>query len=505
MVKYFFGEGKIMDFNVSKEEMLEGMNKMNSLGPRLTGNKAHGEFIKWLKDEISKMDIPIYSDPFYFRRWEEKKSSIEILDGDEKISIPVSSAYPYSGKTDADGITEELVYIKGLSEIMDVKGKIAVFDVANVNFIPSEIAFDKRSSYPEDVVLESKYEGPVITSFVQCFNGIISKLTGAKAAVLIWRGLHDDCVKGQYLSFISDYQKIPMLWVNETDGERIIEAAQAHKKAKFVLEAEIEERAFTESFYCIIEGKNKRENVIINTHTDGTNCVEENGAIALLQLMKNVKNAELERTHIFLFTTGHFRLPHFQDIRTGAFQSGSRWLAMHRDLWDGKKGHGKCVANLTVEHLGCMEWRDIDGEYKATGKPEVEIVYTGNEFMDKLYIDTVKSRKTVRTMTLRGHNALHFGEGQNFFTMGIPEISLVPAPYYLCVVSDGQETEKFSIDLMTEQTETFAELIQKIEHISAKELGRSDGYSILKAKSVSGGYDFSIKGLADKISSAVNK
>lgn len=143
-----------MDFSISKEEMLEGMNKMNSLGPRLTGNKAHAEFVKWLKDEISKMDIPIYSDPFYFKRWEEKKSSIEILDDDERISIPVSSAYPYSGETDADGITEELVYIKGLSEIMDVKGKIAVFDVANVNFIPSEIAFDKRSSYPEDVVLE---------------------------------------------------------------------------------------------------------------------------------------------------------------------------------------------------------------------------------------------------------------------------------------------------------------------------------------------------------------
>ena len=105
----------------------------------------------------------------------------------------------------------------------------------------------------------------------------------------------------------------------------------------------------------------------------------------------------------------------------------------------------------------------------------------------------------MRTMTLRGHNALHFGEGQNFFTMGIPEISLVPAPYYLCVTSNSHEMEKFDIDLMTEQTETFAHLIEKIEGISAKELGRSDFYSILKAKSVSGGYDFSLKGLFEKI------
>ncbi len=484
-----------MNFKISKEEMLEGMNTMNSFGTRLTGSRGHADFINWLKAEITKMDIPIFSDPFYFRRWEEKRSAIEIYDGNGKIEIPVSSAYPYSGETSADGITEELVYVDGINDIPKTKGKIAVFNIANINFLPSEIAFDKRTSYPEDVVLEKKYEGPVITSFVQCFYGILSKLSKAKAVILVWKGLHDDCVKGQYLSFIMDYQKIPILWVNETNGERVIKAAKARKKATFVLEAEIEENAFTESFYCILKGKNKKENVIVNTHTDGTNCVEENGPVALLQLMKNLKDAELERTHIFVFTTGHFRLPHFEDIRTGAFQSASRWLAMHRELWDGKGDHFRCVANLTVEHLGCKEWRDIDGEYKYTGRQEVELVYTGNDFVNKLYIDTVKDRENVRTMTLRGHNALHFGEGQNFFTMRIPEISLVPAPYYLCVVSDTHEMEKFDIELMTEQTETFARLIEKIEHISAKELGKSDMYSLIKAKSVSGGADFSLSGL----------
>ncbi len=494
-----------MNFNISKEAMLEGMHKMNSFGTRLTGSKGHRDFINWLKAEIGEMGIPVYSDPFWFRRWEEKNSSIEIIDGDEKINIPVSSAYPYSGETSPEGITEELVYVDGIKAIPDTTGKIAVFNIANINFLPSEIAFDKRTSYPEDVVLEKKYEGPVITSFVQCFYGILSKLTKAKAVILVWKGLHDDMIEGQYLSFIMGYQNIPMLWVNETNGKKIIEAAKAHKKAKFVLEAEIEEHAYTESFYCIINGKNKKENVIVNTHTDGTNCVEENGPIALLELMKNMKDMEPERTHIFVFTTGHFRLPHFEDIRTGSFQSASRWLAMHRELWDGKGEHFRCVANLTLEHMGCKEWRDIDGEYKYTGRPEVELVYTGNKFVDKLYIDTVKERKTVRTMTLRGHNALHFGEGQNFFTMGVPEISLVPAPYYLCVVSDGHEMDKFDIDLMTEQTETFAKLIEKIEKISAKELGRSEFYSIIKAKSVSGGYDFSLGGLVNKISSVMKK
>lgn len=494
-----------MNFNISKEEMLKGIETMNGFGTRLTGSKGHQAFIDYLKAEITKMGIKVFSDPFYFNRWEEKKSSINIIDGEEATEIPVSSAYPYSGETDENGVVEELVYIENLSDVGDISGKIAVYEISNVNFIPSEIAFDKRSSYPQNVVLAEKYEGPVITSFVQCFYGMVSKLMKAKAVILVWKGLSDDCVQGQYLSFIMEYQGIPMLWVNETEGEKVKKAAKEHKKAKVVLIAEKEENAFTESFYCIVDGKNKKEAVIVNTHTDGTNCVEENGAIAMLQLIKNLKDQPTERTHIFLFTTGHFRLPHFKDIRTGSFQSVSRWLAMHRELWDGKREHIKCVANLTVEHLGCKEWRDADGEYKATGDIDVELVYTGNEFMDKLYIDTVKERKNVRTMTLRGHNALHFGEGQNFFTMGIPEISLVPAPYYLCTVSDTHEMEKFDIDLMTEQTETFAKLIEKIEHISASSLGKSDPYSIIKAKSVSGGLDFSIKGFAKRIADAVKK
>ncbi|MGN0468849.1 MAG: hypothetical protein ACI4GY_09010 [Acutalibacteraceae bacterium] len=485
--------------SISEKEILAGVEKMNSFGTRLTGSKGHTDFINYLKDEISKMGVEIFSDPFYFNRWEEKSSSIKIIDGGEDINIPVSSAYPYSGQTDENGITEELVYIDNANDFVKANGKIAVYNVSNINFLPSEIAFDKRSSLPEDVVLETKYEGPVITSFVHCFYGILSKLNKAKAVILVWEGLHDDCIKGQYLSFILGYQNVPMLWVNETDGKKVIEAAKEHKKANFVLTAETEENAFTESFYCILKGKNAKETVIVNTHTDGTNCVEENGPIALLQLMKNLKDRELERTHIFVFTTGHFRLPRFKDIRTGSFQSASRWLAMHRELWDGKGDHFKCVANLTLEHMGCLEWRDIDGEYKYTGKPEVELVYTGNKFVDKLYIDTVKERETVRTMTLRGHNALHFGEGQNFFTMGIPEISLVPAPYYLCVVSDTHEMEKFDAELMTQQTETFMKLIEKIETISAKQLGRSEPYSIVKAKSVSGGYDFSIKGILNRI------
>ncbi len=85
-------------FAVSKENLYEGICKMNSFGTRLTGSKGHNDFVGWLKKEIINMDIPIYSDPFYFRRWEEKHSSIEIIDSDKNINIPFLRLIPIREK-----------------------------------------------------------------------------------------------------------------------------------------------------------------------------------------------------------------------------------------------------------------------------------------------------------------------------------------------------------------------------------------------------------------------
>lgn len=490
---------------ISQERILSNVRTMNGFGPRLTGNAAHTAFIEFLKERIREMGLPVYSDPFFFKKWEPVSHAISIEELDGSLTdVHVSSVHPYSGETPAGGWLEELVYVRNPAvDYLKAAGKIALVEVSNVNSIPSEVAFDKRSAWPEDVTMPKNYEGPVITTFVKFLHTLLGRLGSARGIILAWKGLPDDCVEGQYLPFNMGYRGIPILWVNGTDGRRLIEAAEAGRRVRFLLTAEKEEMAYTESFYTMLPGKNRKECVIVNTHTDGPNCVEENGPVALLELLENVKDRPLERTHIFLFTTGHFRLPQFKDIRTGAFQSASKWMVRHRNLWDGAANHLKCVANLTLEHMGCMEWAVVDGEYRYTGQPELELVYTGNEFMDRLYMETVRSRKTVRTMTLHGHNLLHFGEGQNFFTMGIPGICLVPAPYYLCVESPGHEMDKFDPALMAEQTETFLTLLEKIEQTPYKTLGRSDGYRFLFANSVSGGRDFTptgiLEGLRDRL------
>ncbi len=477
---------------IDKENLRSGMETLVAIGPKLTGTDGQRAFIKYLKDEIAAMGLPLYSDPFYFKNWERTNAALSLIGGDgEESPVHVSSAHPYSGETPDEGVTAKLLYLSGVDKAIRAEGRILVMKIEDLGRLPSELAFDKRGAYPEDTVMPAFYNGPVATAMVRCLAEGALRLLKPAGAVFVWDGIPDAAVEGQWMPFIQEYLGLPVLWVGPTEGARVIAAAKEGKSARLTLTATRDKYAFTETFYTILEGEEKGECVIVNTHTDGPNAIEENGGVALLELIRSLRNKPLRRTHIFLFTTGHFRLPVFKDIRTGGFQSASRWLQFHRNLWDGRGSHLKCVANLAVEHLGCLEWIVENGEYVGTGRPDVEMVYTGNRFMDELYLETVREHRTnVRTMTLKGHNMLHFGEGQNFFTMGIPGVCLVPGPYYLCVESPTMEYEKFDLDLMAEQTETFLRLIEKLEAADSAAFGKSEGYSFVFANSVSGGEGF---------------
>ncbi len=462
---------------VSKEEILAGVEKMNSFGVRTTGSGAQRDFVSYLKDEIGKMGLSTYSDLYSFDRWKEVASSITLHSDNGDEAIEVSSAWPYSGETGPLGVTAEIVEIFGKHlNYLPASGKIALVKVHDLGEIPSGLAFNQRKALPEDLHIPEYYKGPVATSFVNVPFLAAAKLAGVKAVICIWQGMSKEMVKGQYLPFILNYQGVPCLWVCEEEGEKLLQAAKQKSKVTLVLEAKHEKRSNSESFYTVLKGKNPDEAIIVNTHTDGVNCVEENGAIAMLAMMKYLKQCELERSVIFVFVTGHFRLPAFKQ---NDIQASSKWLKNHRDMWDGKNGHIKAVAGVAVEHLGATEWKDVDGVYQKTNDISAELAYTGNKTMDDIYYRSLEGRTLVRTITLKGHNFLHFGEGQPLRNVGIPQIGFVPAPDYLTTVSEDHEMSKFNIDLMYEQLQSFVKMVLLIDETPSNQLGSPDPYSLI--------------------------
>lgn len=456
----------------SKTEVSRAMDNMNSFGIRLTGSKGQSDFVDYLKSEIKKTGLSVVEKEYAFDRWQSDSASLTV-DGEQ---IKISSVFPYSGLTPDEGVTGRLVKVKNSAVgFKRARGKIGVVEIKNLRRISSKVAFDKRRSYPENLEIEKSYRGPVSTAFVKTLLTFGSlKHSGAKAIICIWRDMSDEMVEGQYLNFIMDYLSVPVVWVNSTEGDKVLKAAAEKKSATVTVKGSIERGAKTSSFYTVIGGtENTKEAVIVNTHTDGLNFCEENGAVGMLSMIKYFKAHPTKRNLIFAFVTGHFRLPKF---RTGFDQATSRFLADFKSLWSGKTY--KAVAGCSVEHLGCTEYKDIDGKYQKTNDVDVELVYTGNKKVDKIYYEALEGRKVCRTMTLRGHNFMHFGEGQPLFNKKIPEIALVTAPDYLCSVDANHHMDKFNLDLMCEQIETFVRCVLLLDEKSAKQIGKAQGYSL---------------------------
>ena len=119
--------------------------------------------------------------------------------------------------------------------------------------------------------------------------------------------------------------------------------------------------------------------LIVNTHTDGPNATEENGALGMLALAQYFAQRQRRRDLYFAMVTGHFQLPQFiRPIPTPRPEVGSDatsvWMAEHPAIYQ------NALAGLTVEHLGCTMWADdANGRYAPTGGYEWGTTYTAQK------------------------------------------------------------------------------------------------------------------------------
>ena len=472
------------DLLLSQEEILNFQNIINNYGPRLTGNDAHKKYIKFLKTELESYGLEVFEDKYIFEKWEAKHWSL-IIKHDNGINeeIPTTFYFPYSGETSKNGVSGELIFCgKGPGNFKNAKGKIAIVEVV-IPTIPSSLIFKKRSSYPSNVKLPFKLTNPVIGSVLRGPDLDKAADEGVLGVICIWKRFSYKNALYQYLPFTDAYKGCPSLWVDGETGERLKELAKKGRRATLTLEATIEKEAETNTIYTMIHGSNTNETIIVNTHTDGPNACEENGGIALLALahyFSKIPLTERNRTIVFAFITGHFQLPQF-GINHG--QATTRWLKDHPELWNGKESNKNAVAAVTIEHLGCTEWKDDKNHlmYGQTNPVDTELVYAGNKVMNEIYMKALEGRANIRTVTLRPRNNIYFGEGQPLFQANIPTISLVPGPDYLCKTPPDGDIDKLNPDLMNEQIQTFSKVIMEIDSTPSEILGKPQrqSYGIL--------------------------
>ncbi|WP_256869187.1 hypothetical protein [Sphingobium lactosutens] len=203
------------------------------------------------------------------------------------------------------------------------------------------------------------------------------------------------------------------------------------------------------------------EVMIVDTHTDGQNFIEENGCIAMLQLARHFASLpsgqRLRRTLVFAGWPGHM---------SGELPEAPGWALAHPDLMK------RAAAAFTIEHLGASEWADLPGRgYAATGHNEyMNWPATAGPLNDML-IEGIRRHDLLRHAVEQGPG---YTTGRVFHNSGIPHVACISGPNYLLGIAPNGHMDKLDADLAARQTAMVADLIRQADALPIAALRGSD-------------------------------
>jgi len=443
-----------------KKEIWDQQVWMAKLGPKYTGNKAHATFVEFLATHLKSHGLDVARERYALPRWDARRWAITIAPASgTPFDAPVTSYFPYSGQTPASGVTGELVFAGTNPQFTldGLQGKVALVECPT-NTREFAKLYKVWGVHPANETFPAATRparGPLgdLTPFQKA---------GAIGVILAWTDISDANAADQYTPFSRPLQNIPGLYVGRETGAKLRALAGSGANATVVLEADIVPGTPTDTLVALLPGLSRDEIIIINTHTDGPNATEENGALGILALAKyfsRLPRHQRKRTLVCPLTTGHFAGPWVPSMRG--------IIARYPDLIK------KSVAAVTIEHLGCEEWLDDAGmHYKATGQHEWSVAITPSKAMADALIESLQGSQD-RAGVVNPVNGGFLGEGSSLSRTGVPTIGYIPQPNYLLAGPADGCIDKLNADLMYSQIQVFAKLIHRIDAMSSSQLKRT--------------------------------
>ncbi|MFF3515824.1 hypothetical protein [Streptomyces sp. NPDC002573] len=413
---------------------------MVNFGPRLTGSPAHHNYINWLAEGMQQAGLCPQRTTQYFTRWAYGNAALIINDGVTPGAINVGDFYPYSGQTPQGGVTGQLVYVNAGSSqdlsAVNLQGKIAVFEIGPLTVYPLA-AFDQQivSTYDPDKTLQPTE--PISFAWATPFpllNAI--QQAGAIGAIM----LVDSCpgfVANQWIPSSLPIQGTPAITLDRDAGVAVRNAAVAGGVHATLTLTANESSESTDMLVTVIPGASD-EVVILNTHTDGQNAIEESGGVILRSIacdLAKIPRSHLPRTYVIVHATGHYL------TGAGGLKSTQLFIDTRPDLM------AKAVAAFTVEHIGARQWIEQGDDYVSTGLTEPHVhVTTPVPALQSLCAKASRDADFRRTMVLTpGSGGDLYGEGTALNQAGVPTIQTICSPHRLVQV-DQQSVVSNEID-----------------------------------------------------------
>jgi hypothetical protein len=448
---------------MERDLVVAELDLLAELGPRLTGSETHERLVAHVATRLTDLGLQVREDVLNFCRWDPPTGPDGLRLTVDGQPIEISSVFPYSGTTGAAGVGGPLHRLRGpLPRWSRARGGIAVIEIHNRKrpFSAAVRTWDGQPSW-------GKTAHPLVPATLAGLGLKRARNAGVKAVVFAWRGISAANARGQYIPFTLPYLDIPAVFVAGAAADAVVCAAAREKDAELLLNATLTPNSTMRTVWAVVEGRRRpEETVLVVSHSDGTNVLEENGHIGLIELARDVVAVAPERSIVFVFTAGHLRIP----AVSSHGQATSRWLDDHRDFWAGGDGQRRAVAGLGIEHLGALEYRDdpATGTYGPTGRAEPELLYASTKQLRMLVDAEWRGIEPGPTPVSAPNALIQFGEGQPLYLKRIPNISLVTATQYLLSVQPGEYVD---VALLKRQVDSFRRLLRHLDTLPATSVG----------------------------------
>jgi hypothetical protein len=444
---------------------------------RDTGGRNHTRFVNWLERRLDSVPgVRVSSVPFRFDRQEERSFSLRVRLGGRERELAAAGAVPYSKPTGRRGVSAPLVYLPTETEISaaNTAGRIVVRDLvagslpnAAFNFVTWSI-FDPGGTFRPEGIYKRDWLSP------QATNDMKAADAAGAAGLLFVHEFPRGQIRGHYRPYDGTHWKVPALHLGVDEGERIKRAISAGTAAgaRIAVRAELEPRAGVRMLIGRLAGRGKRR-VVVTTHTDGTNALEENGHSPILaiaryfaKLPRRCRPGPME----FAFTTAHF----YQ--RLGV-------LDRYAERLDRAYDRGEVALALVLEHLGAREWEAVPRggglpgltlRRTALSEPSTTFVTESPFLVDTLSKLTVE-RDVRRSLFLKGTSlpdnshvppyCSFGGEGNGYLRHLIPTVAFITSPWPLFAPGYSM-SELMDFDLLRRQSLMFSDFLLRLRGAS---------------------------------------
>ena len=374
------------DWVITADEAYQWASVKNENLPTLTGSQEWLNYMAFLEQTLAQYGtVDGVKNSWEFQRWFTSEDSRQWSLVSDGSAVRVASYGAYSGSTGSEGITAKLIYYDHDNPPEDIEGKIVVIPtrphpsapysedyLINYTFNDYEHATNAET-LPTPFEFVDPSESFTFDIWWQLAQRLdqIPRDGNAAGAIIVYNMAYER-TRGLYTFPVPRLYTSPTLILSREDGARVIIDAKAGKHATLRLEAETD----TSTAYQYITylpgahyGTAEDEQIVLVNHTDGPSITQDNGALGLLAIVKyfsHIPQAQRPRT-LKIFLDGRHYMPGMESAHSEA-----DWFTRHPEA------KRKIVGMIQTEHLGEMDYREVDGRVEPTGYAEQSYLWTRN-------------------------------------------------------------------------------------------------------------------------------